>query len=206
MIKLQPTQLTQATSTLLRPSTPLPVTQITTQGASIELHSSSPLHVTQPTQILARSPSQYDHTPRKRSIVQVAASSPLRPPLPKPALAGGVLASAMAPAGTTFRPPMGVQRPPANTTIIDLIDDDEGPRYRAQSSDEDVSIVQKADIIPSVFARPSKAKDQVDDSPARLGNRFKEITSKAYHNPLGKFPFRSFPPFPFPTLDARFSG
>lgn len=157
-------------------------------------------HVTQPTQVLDRVPDSPQRTPAKSSIVQVAASSPLRqPPLTHdsvtsgPPKRGGVLAAAMAPAGTVFRPPLGIQRPLAKAPII--ISDDEGPTYKGRSSDDDSSVHRAADIKPSVFAKSDKnnaggdrSPDKVDESPGRVGNRFKEITSNSFYKPLEKGP------------------
>jgi len=115
--------------------------------------SSPPIHVTQPTQIIEK------NTPgssRKPSVIQVAASSPIRPPgtvSPNgaPQRGTGGLASMMAPAGTMFRPPMGVVKPP----VIDLSDDD-GPVYRGGPSDDESQQVRRNDIKPSTFVQSTK--------------------------------------------------
>jgi len=130
--------------------------------------SSPPIHVTQPTQIIEK------NTPgssQKPSIVQVAASSPSRPPAPR---GTGGLAVMMAPAGTVFRPPMGVVKPP----VIDL-SDDEGPVYRGGPSDDESQQVRRNDIKPSTFVRSTK------DSRSNGGiSRFREITAGAFYRPL----------------------
>lgn len=122
--------------------------------------------LTQPTQLVdAPSPG------KGNSVVQVAASSPLRPApspsRPSPA-APGRLSSLMAPSGTQFCPP--AKRAPA----IDLEDD--GPTYRGGSSDDDVQM--STDIKPAMFTKSSKSPDK----PA-ASNRFKEITSSAVYDP-----------------------
>lgn len=180
----------------------LPVAKLPpTQMELTQLPSSSMGQTTQPTQILDRSMSRGDSGPRKPSIVQVAASSPLRPPptpmIPpsvKPTATRGGFASSMAPAGTAFRPPLGIQRAPPKPAVIDLSDDD-GPIYKGRSSDDELSMPTKADIKPSTFARSGKAgfggngsRASLGDSPPRLGNRFKEITAGALYKPSGKAP------------------
>lgn len=130
--------------------------------------SSPPVHVTQPTQIIEKNTPDSN---RKPSIVQVAASSPSRPPARK---GTGGLASMMAPAGTVFRPPMGVVKP----TVIDL-SDDEGPVYRGGPSDDESQQVRRNDIKPSTFVQSTK------DSRSNGGiSRFREITAGAFYRPL----------------------
>ena len=140
--------------------------------------SSPPTHITQPTQIIERdTPS----SGRKPSIIQVAASSPARPSTTIPRLngafkkgPGGALASMMAPAGTTFRLPMGVAKPP----VIDLSDDD-GPTYRGGPSDDESQQDRRVDIKPSTFVHNTK------DNRANGGiSRFREITAGAFYKPL----------------------
>ncbi|KAI9792542.1 MAG: hypothetical protein M1816_002062 [Peltula sp. TS41687] len=167
---------------------------LTTQPT--QLLPSPSVQVTQPTQIIDASNTQIDNNSRNPSIVQVAASSPLRPPptpylqsISRPRPLGGVLASAMAPAGTAFRPPLGVQRPQVKSSIIDISDDD-GPIYKGKSDDDELSILSKADIKPSMFARSTSnasadgnTTKEVDKS-GRTGDRFKEITSRSFYRPV----------------------
>lgn len=179
--------------------TTVPITRpLTTQPT--QLPSSPSIQVTQPTQIIDASTPRPDTNSRKPSIVQVAASSPLRPPptpnsqsisMSKPRPLGGVLASAMAPAGTTFRPPLGVQRPQVKPSVIDISDDD-GPTYKGKASDDELSILSKADIKPSMFAKSTNnaaAADGTgkgDEKPVRTGNRFREITSRSFYKPINR--------------------
>lgn len=174
----------------------VPVTKpaISQQFITQELYSPPP-RVTQPTQIIDRS------TPNSRptshpSIVQVAASSPLRPqadaspiPVRKP---GGILASAMAPAGTAFRLPFGVRAAPPKPPIIDL-SDEEGPRYRGGSSDEDSQMNRRANIKPSTFVSKGKGSltatkgpSRVEESPSAGMTKFQEITANSFYKPLEK--------------------
>ncbi|GLA62587.1 hypothetical protein AtubIFM56815_007113 [Aspergillus tubingensis] len=127
---------------------------------------------TQPTQVL-----DVPYSGKNNSFVQVAASSPPGPnsspshPTPN----GGRLSSAMAPAGTSFRPPVG---PAKRAPIIDLEDD--GPTYRGGSSDDDDRASRSIDIKPSLFAKSSRSPEKVAESPM---DRFKQITTSAVFNP-----------------------
>jgi SWI/SNF-related matrix-associated actin-dependent regulator 1 of chromatin subfamily A len=135
--------------------------------------------LTQPTQIIEKRSDQ-------KSIVQVAASSPLASsPSPSHPQRGGVLSSLMAPNGTHFRPPPTFVRPTKRPPALDL---DEGPMYRGGSSDEDVQDTRSTDIKPATFAKSSRspAFDKVTESPVGANNtlnRFKEITAAAFYKP-----------------------
>ncbi|KAI9769348.1 MAG: hypothetical protein M1840_004049 [Geoglossum simile] len=156
-------------------------------------------NITQPTQMLDTPVARLDGSGRKPSIVQVAASSPLRElPRPYPVRfcgaprpGGGILASAMAPPGTTFRLPHGVRKTAPEPVVIDLSDDD-GPQYRGDSSDEDVSRRRMTDIKPSKFgtARSPLSTDtnteRVEESPSIGLSKFKEITASSFYMPLDK--------------------
>ncbi|KAL8944202.1 MAG: hypothetical protein Q9216_000626 [Gyalolechia sp. 2 TL-2023] len=152
------------------------------QQPSSDLAPLSPLQqATQPTQILNLSTPISNHNSRP-SVVQVAASSPLSEPIvpsssPVMQRLGASLANRMAPPGTAFRSPIGIQKP---NPIVDLSsDDDDCPRYRGSSSDEESQISRKADIKPSKFI--SSAQNDVRSG---ITNRFKEITSKSFYKPL----------------------
>lgn len=133
--------------------------------------SSPPSYITQPTQIIEK------NTPnniRKPSILQIAASSPVGPStsaVNRPPRNGPALASLMAPAGTSFRPPMGVRKP----AVIDLSDDD-GPTYKGGPSDEESQQNQR-DLKPSKFVHSK-------ERPANGGiSRFREIAAGAVYRP-----------------------
>lgn len=172
----------------------IPVTRPSPQRViPAEPPSSPPTHITQPTQIISRGTPGLNSGCQKPSIVQVAASSPIRPSIPQsptPAISyrpGGKLASVMAPAGTAFRLPMGVAKPPP---VID-ISDDEGPIYRGGSSDEESQRNHRADIKPSTFVRSAQKVLGADEThrlaagpPSNGMNRFKEITSGSFYKPL----------------------
>jgi SWI/SNF-related matrix-associated actin-dependent regulator of chromatin subfamily A containing DEAD/H box 1 len=143
---------------------------------------------TQPTQLVNRSSSQTTtvSSPHK-SVVQVAASSPTPAPAPvrRP---GGILASAMAPAGTVFRVPHGVTKAPRRPPVIDISDDD-GPSYRGGSSDSDTAQLRKHDIKTSSFGRRGQdSTNKVEESPqVKPGSsKFQAITANSVYKPQAK--------------------
>ncbi|KAL2836969.1 SNF2 family N-terminal domain-containing protein [Aspergillus pseudodeflectus] len=117
--------------------------------------------LTQPTQLV-----EQPYSAKGNSIVQVAASSPLRPASSpsRPSPAGGRLSNMMAPSGTRFCPPA------KRTPVINL---DDEPTYRGGSSDDDIQM--STDIKPAMFIKKSPEKSTFD--------RFKEITSSAVYDP-----------------------
>ncbi|KIW91949.1 uncharacterized protein Z519_06931 [Cladophialophora bantiana CBS 173.52] len=137
---------------------------------------------TQPTQIVDRTAAanvNISSSPPKPGIVQVTASSPMTAPNThrKPA---GILASAMAPAGTMFRKPYLVPQPRPIPITIDS--DDDGPTYRGGSSDSDGSGIRSNDIKTSTFVRKNKSPAKIPESPQAQNsgfNRFMEITSRS---------------------------
>ena len=141
-----------------------------------------PAYVTQPTQIVRKATPGKDSVGRKPSIVQVAASSPARKMSPSPAtsrhFARGGLASIMAPAGTAFRPPKGVTKPPA-APIVDISDDE--PFFRGASSDEESDSGRRADIKPSTFTHSCQTHGS---KATRLGGSFNEILSNSFYKPF----------------------
>lgn len=152
--------------------------------ATLPLHAPNNNRCTQPTQIIDRNEGQRDSSPRS-TIVQVAASSPAPTPVKRP---GGVLSSAMAPAGTAFRKPNGVVKGPTprNGVVIDLSDDDAGPRYMGGSSDEGESQMRrKNDIKPTKFI--PRDEDRIVESPqAKPAMKdIRSVTTGAYYNPAG---------------------
>lgn len=167
---------TVATVPILQPATPQQ------PGGSETFF--TPSHITQPTQILHATGGQ------RPSVVQVAASSPFRqssPSSPAPAKnrrPGGILASTMAPAGTSFRPPMGIRKPP----VVDL-SDDEGPTFRGGSSDDELQRSNRIDIKPSTFIQSAQRISGANAPKARMTDssgaaRFKEITSSSFYKPV----------------------
>ncbi|OAG40956.1 hypothetical protein AYO21_04798 [Fonsecaea monophora] len=134
---------------------------------------------TQPTQIIDRSAENMSSSPSKPGVVQVAASSPMATPnlQRKPT---GILASAMAPAGTVFRKPYVAPQPRAVPITIDS--DDEGPTYRGGSSDSEGHGIRSNDIKTSTFVRKNKSPGKIPESPQPQNSglsRFMEITSRS---------------------------
>src|SRR5436190_10307525 len=77
--------------------------------------------------------------------------------------------------------------PVKRTPVIDLCDDD-GPKYRGGSSDEDVGQARIPDIKPATFTKASRNPDRekVMESPVAtgsVGNRFKDIVGSAFYIP-----------------------
>ena len=121
---------------------------------------------TQPTQILPRDGDLRSSSPdTPQRVVQVPASSPFsgRDSSPKSATNGALtsqqhnlmhprtsLALSMAPAGTSYRPPVGVvTKLPLRKDVI-IIGDDEEPEYQQISSDEERT-KESANIKPTKF-------------------------------------------------------
>ena len=146
-----------------------------------------PSYVTQPTQIISHQ--------IPTAVVQVPGSSPAkasaseqsapRSPILKSRNVGGILASAMAPPGTAFRPPQGVSKaPPASLVqsrqFIDLSDSDEDvPRYQGASSDEDTQTARRADIRPSSFK--SSVQQPISADPV---DKFKSTLAHSFYKPM----------------------
>ena len=138
--------------------------------------------LTQPTQIIRRSSPDMASSP-PNAVVQVAASSPV-PATPIPLRKSrGILASAMAPAGTAFRRPVLAAPAPRQTITIDS--DDEGPTYRGGSSDSDTADPRRNDIKTSTFIRKSQViPGKIPESPqgpTTDHNRFQTITANAFY-------------------------
>ena len=146
-----------------------------------QLSSSPAPYVTQPTQPL---PDRSKLDSPIRSTVQVVASSPSqptsRPTVPK---SGGILARTMAPPGTAFRLPNGVQEAPAKKKIVIDLSDDEGMKYKGDSSDEDTQRDQR-DIKPSIL-KPRKVESvSINNSKSQAQGkdgqrRFQEIIASS---------------------------
>ena len=164
--------------------------------ATVPLHAYNPpttqvghtQRLTQPTQIIERPPANANQSSPLRPqspVIQVATSSPLAPSStagPRP----GALSNSMAPPGTRFRPPPVVKAPVPKST------EDDGPKYRGGSSDEEDAQLSGTDIKPSTFTRAprqSPEKERIVESPvssSRNGggnNTFKEIMASSVYKP-----------------------
>lgn len=154
-----------------------------------DIDSSPPAHVTQPTQILDRTGIVISSPPRASqpgssnpAEVQVMASSPFRPPQSerKRPMGGrpnaGRLASVMAPAGTAFQLPHGVQSTASKPQMIDL-DDDDGPTYKGGASDNEGA--NRADIKPTSFVR----KDVNGHGSGDGNSKFRDIMTNSTYKP-----------------------
>lgn len=170
----------------------VPLHQPLPQRISSDMPPSHTVHITQPTQIISKGTSKLGAGTPKSSVIQVPASSPARMPnatSPKPTNAkrhAGSLASTMAPAGTAFRSPMGVTKPP----VVTLLSDDEGPTYRGGSSEDESQTHSVVDIKPSTFiqsaqriSREKSTTNPTSDSSTNL-DRFKAITSDSFYKPI----------------------
>lgn len=154
-----------------------------------------PSYVTQPTQIV-RPPSP-DLNKAKPPVVQVAGSSPADSLISKTPISasptpvkrfgggGGILASSIAPPGTAFRLPTGVLKPPPlsathkSNEIVNISDSDEDrPKYRGASSDEDTQTARRADIKPSSF------KSAIQQQPRPAVDKFKSTLANSFYKPV----------------------
>lgn len=172
----------------------VPLPQNTTVPRPQDLLSSPMPHITQPTQLIERGTPKSDSTTHTPSIVQVAASSPIRaspgPSLMSVGRPGGILANVMAPPGTAFRVPVGVAKPPQKRTVINL-SDDEGPKYQGSSSEEDSQRSRRINIKPSTFiqrAQKTMSADLTKSATAPQASngptRFQEITANSFYKPM----------------------
>lgn len=91
------------------------------------------------------------------------------------------VASSMAPAGTTYKPPHGIiSRPPARPKgVIDLTDDDAGSRFQGGDSDSEDGSTNKANIKPSTFAPRSGGSFSGAPSTINGNSKFHEVMRKA---------------------------
>lgn len=169
---------------------PLP-TRAAQRQASVDILSSPPAYITQPTQVIRKATPGIESNGATQSQIQVPASSPIQGPhrnlpISSKHFHGGRLASSIAPAGTAFRPPVGITKAPLAVTsksssAVDISDDD-FPTYNG-SSDEESQASRKADIRPSVFT--AAIPRSIGSDSAKSGdNRFREITAKSFYNPL----------------------
>lgn len=163
----QPTQLIDRTPAAKQFSRPpeviglTPTASRTTEPTQIVDRAPAARHFTQPTQIIDRNANLSSPGNITSPEVQIPASSPFRPQptsstnnassAPK----AGRLASVMAPAGTSFRAPYIAVAPlPAKKPVFIDLSDDDGPKYKGGSSDDDSP--SRGEIMPSNFLPKSK--------------------------------------------------
>ncbi|CAK4033382.1 related to SNF2 family DNA-dependent ATPase [Lecanosticta acicola] len=186
-------------------------------AASARASSSQPAHVTQPTQTLKHVTQPTQPVPPK-SHVQVERSSPMAPdnssqrpmpqpinraPFAKPGKAGGVLASAMAPPGTSFRRPQGIQSRPQ---AIDIDSDDDPPIER---SDDEGTQGLGSNIKPTNFKKAGRGLDSspnrvVQETPRSLAKQ----SNNTFENILSNFGYKpSHPPArPADDMASSYAG
>ncbi|KAK3054264.1 DNA-dependent ATPase fun30 [Extremus antarcticus] len=172
----------------LNPSSSLTAGRVSSPPQTFVTQPTQPWRKTQPTQPLNR-PSQTTQTlaatatPRNpdvlvgRSSPTQSSPSPKRPP-PEPlrrapfARPGGLLGSALAPPGTTFRRPLGVQQKPTPTIVEDDESDDDDlkdPPLVVYSDDEETQ--QGVNLKPTNFRKGGRG---LDSTPNRGDNVVKE--------------------------------
>ncbi|KAK5172111.1 DNA-dependent ATPase fun30 [Saxophila tyrrhenica] len=150
-----------------------------------------PWHRTQPTQPLTR-PTQTQtlaNTPRHTPDVLVGRSSPTQQsptpqkPPPEPirkvtfSRPNGLLASAMAPPGTAFRRPPGIQAKPTPTTIESDSDDDiDPPREPFSDDSDDATQGMRSNLKPSKLTKGGRG---LDSTP----NRVEKVVKESPHQP-----------------------
>lgn len=132
-------------------------------------------YITQPTQIIDRSPAPDVSSPAPRSVVQVAASSPMtaKPPVRNP---NSILANAMAPAGTAFRRPVAPQQQPRAQPVAWDFDD------TPISSDSDRAERDRNSIKPKFGKQPQRPPQQaIPRPPPPTGSTFGAIMQEFYN-------------------------
>lgn len=167
------------------------------RSSSSTVRPSSPAHtyVTQPTQTLNATTQPTQPLPQRRSLptseVLVDRSSPMmdyssppRKPLPQPikrplfAKPTGLLASVMAPPGTAFRKPLGIQSKPAAIAVDSDDDEEEDPPVHYSDDEETQGL--SSNLKPTNFKKGGRGLDStpnrsesstiVKESPRRVTN------------------------------------
>ena len=176
--------------------------QIETATAPFVTQPTQPLrtgHVTQPTQ-----PWQSRTTPPRSPNVLVRNSSPAAGPLasppslappnnftrPFPRPGGGLLARTLAPAGSAFRPPLGVRPKPASIAVADDSDDEHDPPV---SYIDEETQGQRSNIRPTNFLKNGRGLDSTPNRSDRIipqspqpptgGTIFSSLMSNFGHDP-----------------------
>ena len=130
--------------------------------------------ITQPTQPLPLKQNGNDIEVERSSPVAMPSPRPLPPPIRKAPFAkpGGFLANAMAPPGTAFRQPLGIQSRPAQAIETILVDSDEEDPPVYHSSDEETQGLS-SNLKPTIFKKGGRGLDstpnRVKESPKIAG-------------------------------------
>lgn len=184
-------------ATLPLPSTQQRQLQYTKEQFHSDLDTDNHTFITQPTQTLNLNtqPQLYEDTLPNTSDVLVEQSSPTRAPSPpkeppppirrafsRPA---GFLASTMAPPGTSFRAPLGVQAK-AQPPVIDLDSDDDPPVHH--SSDEGEAAREMTSTLkPTVFKKSGRALDSESSNIVKESPRAASGSVDTFKNLLSEF-------------------
>ncbi|KAK3109569.1 DNA-dependent ATPase fun30 [Teratosphaeriaceae sp. CCFEE 6253] len=144
------------TSYVTQPTQPLPAQRFPTQTQTLQ-------HVTQPTQPLPPA-----HVLVGRSSPPLPAlSSPKAAPAPAPVFKrSSLLATSLAPPGTLFRRPVGVQAKPAAVPVDDS--DDEDPPIPRSSDDETQGLT--SNLRPTNFKKGGRGLDSTPNRSERLAS------------------------------------
>ncbi|KAK3100822.1 DNA-dependent ATPase fun30, partial [Teratosphaeriaceae sp. CCFEE 6253] len=142
------------TGYVTQPTQPLPAPRFPTQSQTLQ-------HVTQPTQPLPPA-----HVLVGRSSPPLPAlSSPKAAPAPAPVFKrSSLLATSLAPPGTLFRRPVGVQAKPAAVPVDDS--DDEDPPIPRSSDDETQGLT--SNLRPTNFKKGGRGLDSTPNRSERL--------------------------------------
>lgn len=135
-------------------------------------------HITQATQPLQKQRSPEVQVERSSPIAASPVQKPVPPPVTRAPFArpNGVLARSMAPPGTAFRRPPGVQAKPIP---IDVDDSDEDPPV--QHSDEEIPTSSHSHIKPTNFKRAGRGLDSSPNRVVRESPKAQTISSSAQH-------------------------
>lgn len=180
-------------------------------NAGTQGQSSTATFVTQPTQSLrhitqATQPLQKQRSPDVEVVrSSPIAASPVQKPLPPPvtrtpfARPNGVLARSMAPPGTAFRRPPGVQPKPV---AINVDDSDEDPPV--DHSDEELPPSSHSNIKPTNFKRAGRGLESspnrvIRESPLAQASVVQHAAPTAFMGLLGQFGYQQ--PAPQAPMD-----
>ncbi|KAI1420381.1 SNF2 family N-terminal domain-containing protein [Xylaria sp. FL1777] len=177
---------TQPTQVIKRATQPTQIVGRTTQPTQILDRTTQPTQITGRTTL--RPPSSPLGPSSPSNVIEVPASSPFQPKsqskvspfIEKKRGVASRIGSLMAPAGTSFRPPVGrpidSSRPVAKVnTYLTISDDELSEDYKHRDSSGDDSPM-RGDIKPSSFLKKDPAPlESIEDKPAWAANRDIEL-------------------------------